>query len=234
VIGPLAALLLISTPSQAQTTTSTDAFARARVEFEAGVSALDKRQFDAAAAAFERSLALRESASALYNLAIARRKLGAISAAISSVKRFMEIEHPSSSTTSRLPEAKKMLAELEAQLARIELRASTEGARLFVDGAPIEAEAISVDPGVHVLEAQKEGHTADRRTVHCKPGERVVVTLAPIPIAVASSGITEKWWFWAAVAAAAVATGAVVVGVANADRPLPDGGSLGVVIKALQ
>jgi tetratricopeptide (TPR) repeat protein len=78
--------------ASAQAATGDDAVReQARVLFEEGLAAYQAGEVSAAAGLFQQSVDLRESPTALYNLAMCRRELGENEPAIAAFRRYVEV-----------------------------------------------------------------------------------------------------------------------------------------------
>src|SRR5690606_28214609 len=95
----------------------------ARQHFEEGVRLLEDSRFAAAARELEASLELRDSPSALYNLALAYRGLGRYKKAIELFQRFLKSADDPELARMRTS-VEEELSELEAGLARLTLEIS--------------------------------------------------------------------------------------------------------------
>lgn len=92
---------------------SDETYRDARRWFERGVAAMDAGRIEDAIAAFEQSLALRESGPALFNLGMACRKLERHDCTLASLERFLTLIPPDADAIALAEEA---LAEARAYL----------------------------------------------------------------------------------------------------------------------
>ncbi len=169
----LCLLLLASTPEKSP------AFDQARTAFLLGLEHLDARRWRRAAGAFERSLALRESPPALYNLAIARGHLQQPTAAITALERFIQLVGADPKTAR----ARALIVKQRAQLVRVSLRVRGAAERLWVDGeahAIREEVALVLDPGVHTFAVERRGYARVERSLELEPGATVVTLRADV------------------------------------------------------
>jgi hypothetical protein len=95
----------------------------ARTLFEQGLQAYEGGEVAVAAALFVRSLALREAAPVLYNLAMCRRELDQKNMAITAFRRYVELRGPDLPATERA-EIEQMVREMGGTLP--EVTATTE------------------------------------------------------------------------------------------------------------
>lgn len=160
--------------------------AAARTEFEQGLRSLDDGRFAEAVVSLERSLALRNSGSALYNLGLALRGTGSYRRAIVTFERFLATVPPSSNEAR---DANAILAELRRGLVRVRVRAVGETAELLVDDARVSAgdgtSEFQLDPGSHRFEARRPGYAPARVERSFIAGEQAELVLdaseAPLP-----------------------------------------------------
>ncbi len=158
----------------------------ARASFEQGVRLLEDARYAEAAAALERSLALRESPSVLYNLALAYRGTGAYLRAIATFERFLNAA-PEREPLRR--DAATIAAELRGALARVRLSVRGLADEVRLDDrvlTPRELDVLlPVDPGRHVFEARRAGYESATRTLTLSPGASddvlLDVTAHPLP-----------------------------------------------------
>ncbi|MCK6548994.1 PEGA domain-containing protein [Myxococcota bacterium] len=179
----VAALALVTTDVPVAFAAPTpEALAEGKRAFDEGVALLEDARYADAARALERSVELFESPSAVYNLGLAYRGLGALTRAIARFERFLVIataQHDALRTG-----AKNLLAELERDLAhvRVELRGAPETVTL--DGAPLALPSpsatltLTLDPGDHELVATRRGFEPVReRLVNLARGEHRAIVL---------------------------------------------------------
>lgn len=157
----------------------------AEKQFRAGVSLQKVEDFDAAIVAFEASLDLFPTRSALFNLANCLR---AVHRYPDSLARFQELEekHGGELTAAMRGEVGVQIAELENLTGSVWIRVDHEGAEVRVDGelvgrSPLE-EPVRLGLGDHRLEASLDGFATTSRTFNLKPRDSVTeaVTLEPL------------------------------------------------------
>lgn len=190
--------------------------------FGEGVAAVEREDYATALVAFRRAYDLSGRAFLLYNIGMAHRALLQPVEAIAGFRRYLE-ESGGDLLPGREEEVRGLIAEMDAQLASIDVRVAPPGARVLLDGeevavAPL-AGPLRVGPGTHVIEARCPGHADARREVAVMAGERTVVELRPAPLAVEPDpgigdefSVAEQWWFWTLLGAVVVG-GAVTAGV---------------------
>jgi hypothetical protein len=145
----------------------------ARLAFEAGLAALDAGDAARAVESFERSLALRESAPALYNLGLAHRKLENRILAVEALERFLA-RAPGS---AKAPRARELIRELRTRLGRVAVDARGGADEVTIDGRPTVARVLDVEPGAHVVRVVKRGHQPEEATVTVEAGSTATVAI---------------------------------------------------------
>lgn len=154
------ALFLAAVASSRAAFAQDDPAARARANFEEGVRLLDAQQYAAAADAFERSLALNDSPTARYNLALAYRGNHQVRQSIGALRLFLA--EPTGTPQQMIEDAARVLGEQERLLVHVTLRVHGPApAEVTVDGeltAPTASQSLELDPGHHVFTA----HAVDR------------------------------------------------------------------------
>jgi hypothetical protein len=179
--GPLFACVALAIVSVASSSAhaqhSRDAEARSR--FEAGVQLLQTQRYADAATEFERSLALRESPVAEYNLAMAYRGMGKHRRAVEVLTRFCTLAR----NADELRDAQELLRESAAAVIHVNLRVVGGASDVRVDGGVVENAntlSLDLDPGEHVFEARRTGYEPTVRRMWFEPGARREVVLDTI------------------------------------------------------
>lgn len=222
----------------------------ARVEFEAGLSALRDERYADALQSFERSYRARRVASVALNLGITLRALGRLVEARLRFQEFLEMANASQHERYDR-EVTGHLADLARRIVRVRVTISPDAARLSVDGrrAVQGADGLyALDPGEHRFELEHDGYEPARESHTLTPGgesdlaftlrRRVVapdprVTVPGAP-GETSPAITSRPAFWIilGVSIAAVATGVTVALVATRPVP-PDGTNTGSLFETI-
>jgi hypothetical protein len=133
---------------------------QARRLFEEGLAHVEAGNWVAAEQAFRSVLALRSSPVVAYNLASALARLGRL---IESAEMLRAIVRDNTVDAATRDPAQHLLNEIEPQIGSITVRVlgSTDNLVLRLDertlGAGELIQAISVDPGVHLVLAEREG-----------------------------------------------------------------------------
>lgn len=228
-------------------------FEAARGAFEAGVGHLDAGEHRSAVEAFERSLALRFSLSAQYNLGLAQRAAGDDRAAIATFERFLDAATERGHTDG-VEHARTLVEALRARL--VHLNVSVVGAArdlrlngdVLADGAG--ELALVLAPGTHVLTYEDASGARQTRRAELAPGARITVTIdarPPLPkvtppppppqVVAAPPAAEDTTWVWwvggAAIVAAAAGAALVTYAITRPGDPEYDGGSRDVVLRGL-
>lgn len=163
--------------------------AAARAQFSEGLRALDEERWPAAAAAFERALALRPTAEIRYNLTTALLAMGRPREATRQLQ--LVLDDPQTRKPVRAA-AEQRLRQAAAQLGHLRLNgtvsspaAEDTGWRVWLDGEELPREqwsqAIAVDPGAHEVRAGPDQSAANTSRLSVSAGETKEVVLVPSP-----------------------------------------------------
>ncbi|UJR82708.1 Hypothetical protein I5071_47730 [Sandaracinus amylolyticus] len=151
---------------------------QARALFEEGVALSDRGDYEAAVERFQRSLALVERPSTLFNLGVALRELRRDEEAIAALERFLEIadesfdEVPRTQARSWIESMRRALAERGGTLV---LEIDPPDAHVRVDGFDVTGESpivLDVASGTHHVEVSADGVGAQRFDVVLEAGGR--------------------------------------------------------------
>lgn len=181
-------LLVAGTPLFAQPAPSR--IQEARALWSTGREFLEDSRFADAASAFERSLALMERPSTLYNLGLAYRGMNRCRQATTTFERYLSL----TSDPNELRDARQMLGEVRGCVAHVTVQADGDGAEVLVDGERItvtEGRALDLDPGRHTFESQRRGYRPVRQERDVARGERVTITLAAGGVALPATIVVE-------------------------------------------
>jgi hypothetical protein len=177
----------------------------AREAFRVGSALAKQGQWGDALAAFERSARLRPHAVTTYNIGFCERALRRLTRARKTFERALEGRGELGADLT--VETQGYLGEIESRLARAMTTLSPPGARVAVDGRPLEAgfparpervagtrdsgppEAVGagsftmvLDPGPHVIVVSAPGVPDAVVTRDMAPGATVTLTLAAAPV----------------------------------------------------
>ena len=195
-----------------------------RKEFEAGIDAYTKGDFQSASDHFKAAHGYRAHPVVLFNWALAEAKLGQHLEALDHFDRVLaDPELPA----DLKPKVEEERARTERNVATIEVEASA-GAQVTIDGAAVSGDPprVRVNPGDHKVRSVQDGRVLIDRSVRVKSGERlrltvdqtreVVVQKAKGPAAGGGdTGATPKHgpapaWFFAGLGATAVLGGVTI------------------------
>ena len=175
-------------PEEAQLT------AIARALFEEGLGFVDSEAWLDAADRFSRLLAIRYSAVAAYNLALARAHLGKYVVAAEMLRKVLA---DASLDPSVRAAAQRLQAEVDSKIGSLTVKVEGDatGCVLYVDDQawPRAAWGVAapVDPGEHIAQLRKHGSVRRTVTASVAPGGNVATVLSlqpvPPPAAVASA-----------------------------------------------
>lgn len=137
----------------------------AEKHFRAGVSLQKVEDFEAAIAAFEASLRLHPTKSALFNLANCLRATHRYGEAIQAFERLQR-EYGDTLDAPMREAVERQLRELRNLSASLALEVEPDGAEVLIDGklvgrAPL-AEPLLLSPGLHDVEVRLEGYEPAR------------------------------------------------------------------------
>lgn len=178
-----------SAPPRTSAEPEDPAVAEARALFERGAELADEQRYAEAAEAFERSFALVERASTLFNLALCHYALGRHVEAIAVLERYLDLpragpdepDDPGGAAPEGLDEASRadavrMLAHARRSVGTLALSVVPADARVSVDGRAVEGGAnrsLEVNPGTHVVRAEAPHHDPVLLEVSVARGARV-------------------------------------------------------------
>jgi tetratricopeptide (TPR) repeat protein len=154
--------------------------------FESGLKLMKADDFAAAAAIFERSVALYPTQNGLFNLANCYKAMERYPEALEALARLRR--DFSDKLNPIIKEAiERQERELQSMVARLAITTEPGGARVTVDGRDVGTGPalgpLVLTPGEHELEAAANGHRNLRRAVRLAAGESrsEVLQLAPEP-----------------------------------------------------
>jgi hypothetical protein len=149
---------------------------KSRAAFRRGVGQLKAQDWAGARASFEEAWALVQHPSILLNLGIARLKTNDPLLAEQDLARFLAEDTGASADEQTA--AKEALAEARTRLGTLHVSATPASAKIAIDGKPAAAAEERVVAGPHVVSAEAEGFTADRKNVDVPGGGEASVALA--------------------------------------------------------
>ncbi len=207
---PLLCWLLVSSAATAEGTAADKA--KAKAEYQRAQKSYDLGNFKEALTGYSEAYRLDARPAFLFNIGQCHRMLGEHERAVFFFDRFLSFYPPGKAPQDKL--AHELLAEEEAKL-KVERATKEEVPPPAAPTQPVAAPPPALEPAPFPVAAPP-------------PAPPLI---APEPAAGVEhhegSGITSKWWFWAAVgvvAAGAITTGAVLVAKPHPrDTTLPAG-----------
>lgn len=153
--------------------------AEARSHFQSGLALADANRFEEAAVEFESAYTLSPQPAALFNMAMAYANARKSARAVGYLRQYLS--RPNADTDQRrVRDARARLAQLQNVVGELNVVTEPQQARLLLDGEPVTV-PITVDPGVHVLEASADGYLASLRSLRISQGERKTLRVALEP-----------------------------------------------------
>jgi hypothetical protein len=219
----LALLLAVARPSLAAPAPPCDD-PQALLLFQQGNQAFREQRWLDAEAAYRLSWARQRAYDVAGNLGEVELRLGKHREA-AFLLHFSVTHAPPGTPLDRLSRTRRYLAEAQRRVARISARPSLPGARVLLDGRPLDGDELQgpvfVEPGPHMLEAQREGYGSSHHLIEAAPGSQhdVRLDLAPLPPSSPRSdaGPLPGWIVGGSMlAASGLATGIVFTVAANA------------------
>ncbi len=183
--GPvvLACILVsfVSVAPSAYAESSSGARAQAQQHFRRGMELIEEESWEQALAAFDESLRLYPSQTALFNRAVCQGLMGLPLEATESFRDLLD-RHRDTITEERRARANEELERLSRRLGRIHVRVEgPESASVSVDGDDVGAtplsEPLSVNPGRHQVEVRAPNFTPLSRWVDVGAGGVLDVVL---------------------------------------------------------
>jgi hypothetical protein len=236
-------------------TEAQDQLDQARKLFEEGLAHVEVGNWVAAEQAFRSVLVMRSSPVVAYNLASALARLGRL---IESAEMLRAIVRDTDVDAATREPAQHLLSEIEPQIGSVTVRVlgETEGLVLRLDDRTLSAgdlvQSISVDPGVHLVAAERAGKTLASQEVNVggaaplkteitldvrekpkplpPPDLRVSTVPAKQPVDHTRDDGSSAWsspWLWSGAAAVVLVTAGVITVLAlsgNAQQADPIAG----------
>jgi len=178
-----------------------------------------ERRLAAAREAYARSLAACPRVPTAYNLAVVELQLGAFAAALDRAERLAEAElgplseGQAAAVEQVRDEAQRRVAFLDVTVA------GASDAAVRLDGRSVGAAplALTVDPGVHRLEAEAADGRRTSSQVEASAGRLAVSLRLPA----AGQPLEQSPWLWTSVILVAIAAVVVPITVVELTRPSP-------------
>jgi tetratricopeptide (TPR) repeat protein len=161
---------------------------RARTHFERGVEHYSAGNYDAALAEFQRTQELRPNYKLLFNLAQVQVERHDNAAALQLFSEYLR-KGGANIAPERVTEIEQELQRLRESVAELTFKIDVEGARIFVDAAPVGVsplrEPVLVNAGSALIRVEKGGYTPFVESVNIAGADRrqFDVTLEPLQAA---------------------------------------------------
>jgi hypothetical protein len=155
----------------------------ARTLFTAGNAHLQDGDYVDALNLFRAAYARYPSAKILINIGTTLRHLGRYAEAADAYDAYL---HDPAAEASKKAEIAKALADLDARVGKATVAVEGGAAQIRVDGKPLgkpaDGAVVRLDPGPHVISAERDGATIASQNVSAAPGEQLNVTLRAVPV----------------------------------------------------
>lgn len=219
----LAAFILFAFVSFSALDARADETADAGVHFNEGVARLEAKDYAAAAAAFERSLQIKESLPALFNLAVAYKGANRFRDSKLRLEHFVTLLENQHAPPEALARARALLDEVKKKLARVRITVAGGATSVSLGDEEVAkrdgAYLVDVDPGRYTATAKKEGVAPAVAMVNAVEGELADVLLK-LPEASASDAMVR---IVATPDAAQILIDGLIAGQGRSARKLPAG-----------
>ncbi|TAK30666.1 MAG: PEGA domain-containing protein [Myxococcaceae bacterium] len=157
----------------------------AEVRYERGVALFTARNYEGALLEFQRSLALSGGVDLLFNIGRTYQAMGRYAEAAQTIDEYLR--RARDLPPERRQEVSRMLTTLRGFIAHLRVRVTPADATVTLDGESVSRErlasALTVNPGRHVVTAQRSGYTTTAEPVVVASGESrdVTVSLSAAP-----------------------------------------------------
>ena len=170
--------------------------------FHKGIEAFAKENYPDALLFFTQSYELNPNPNVLYNIGMCHRALFEYAASVETLQRYLDVKGGCVPPAEK-KEIKKIIVEMEKSLSTLEIKVSTSGAGVRIDGEDVGKsplpDAFKLDPGGHEIVVKKDGYETFRKEIILKTGEKreLVITLyaegeTPEPAKVMDTGKPKK------------------------------------------
>lgn len=165
---------------------------RARAEFQRGVEAFGRDDFQTALDAFQEAYRLAPHPSVRVNIANCYERLNRPIEALFHFEHFLsEAERP---TPQQRREVQAAITRLEQLVGHIQLQVTPDGAMVTIDGGETRRspviEPVRVTAGRHTVDIRLDGFVPEHQTVEVQGGQTARVTIRLQRPGVASAGTT--------------------------------------------
>jgi hypothetical protein len=173
-----AALLLVAAPVRADDAQQLEA----RTLFSAGNQHLQDGDYVGALDLFRAAYARYPGARILINIGTTLRQLGRYAEAADAYEAYL---HDPAAEPAKKAELTKVLGELDTRVAKLKVTVEGGAAQVRVDGKlvakPGAVVIVRVDPGPHVISADREGSVLTSKNVTAAAGAQLLVELRAAP-----------------------------------------------------
>lgn len=157
----------------------------AATHYQRGISLYKESNYSAALSEFKAAQAAMPGWEVLFNLGLCQRRLFQYGAAIASFERYLG-EGGAKVSKDRRAAVADELQQIRSLTAPIAVVVKGPSAKVLVDGEPVGntplAELVLLGPGKHLVRAERDGYSADQKTIEVVSGEAQAVELAPISL----------------------------------------------------
>jgi hypothetical protein len=162
--------------------TGTPAEAEAQKLLAKGNELLESGDYVGALDTYRNAYAKYPGAKILINIGTALHNLGRNAEAVDTYYKYLN--EPGADPT-RKPEIQKTISELSAGLGTLHIDVNEPGTHVMIDGRDLgpspQSMNIRVDPGTHMIAAQKQGFTQESATVNINAGDERQIDLKLAP-----------------------------------------------------
>lgn len=170
-----------------------EAAREARAVYEQGVARASEERWSEALELFQRSRTIVERPGTVFNIAAVLVRLGRAHEAIATLDAFERIANPATEA-ELLTQAATLRASATASLRHVVIEVMPADAQLSIDGQPRSesgaSRAITLDPGEHTAELQRDGHQTMRLVLDAAQST-FTVTLTPLEASVHITSTAE-------------------------------------------
>jgi len=153
---------------------------QARVLYETGAAAFEAGDYSTALANLDESYRLFGSLRTLYSLGLCHHRTGNFPAAVRELEQYLR-EAGADAPAELRTQAEERIAEMRAEMARLDVRVNVDGAEILIDGDVVGSsplvDPLDVGPGWHVVEARREGYDGEPQRVSVANGTSASVAL---------------------------------------------------------
>lgn len=184
----------LAAPAWSEPSPAPDKVKEARRLFDLGLSQADRSMWGQALENFQASRALMDRPSTLFNIGNALVRLGRYAEGIIALEEYMRTPEGNAKAARR--KAHELLDLALRSVATVEVVLAPPEAELKVDGLDVpgsgERRRLTLDPGLHSIEAKAKGYSAGARRQQVAGGETSTIELALTPEAPSRGKIVAR------------------------------------------